>query len=405
MNNAKPNQFFKDFFIINFSMLLERIAYYGFLSILVIYLTDFLVLKSTDPFTIYGWLVMCIALAAVVGALLGDLLKANKIIIIIGGLLQALAVISMALFENSLLYLTLGLFALGSGFVRPNIMAQFGKNALQKEQFIDSSFTFYFLFLYIAGTMGSFFLLWIGDNFNFKICFFIAALLFILASIIMIFSEKDYAPSRKNPTQTSSGWSIFFVISAALLTIVFWSLYEIYLDVTSEVKYSGSINNSLLTAIQSGSTIIAGFVLGAFWLIVKFRRYWKILTGLLLFGIGVLFLINTDLSLGLSIQSHHLVSVFLLGFAEVLIIPIIYALITKHSNTKYLALIIACIIVISFFVVKGVRYLAKFYTEWPVNSSYIMIGVILSLLAAGVGFSAVIMHRQNSKPPSHLSSN
>ncbi|MCB0855951.1 MAG: MFS transporter, partial [Bacteroidetes bacterium] len=86
--NQKHN---KHTFTFASSKLLERTAYYGIRSLLVLYMVKAsLSIPEEEALQIYGWFTSAVIFAQILGAVLGDLILGSKRAVIVGGLTQAI---------------------------------------------------------------------------------------------------------------------------------------------------------------------------------------------------------------------------------------------------------------------------------------------------------------------------
>ena len=136
------------------SRMLERASYYGFRSIIVLYMIgETLKMESNEALKVYGWFTLALVITHIIGAVFGDLLVGNKKGILIGGVTQAIGAFSLCIPSTIGLYLGICLVVLGSGFFTPNIISNFGKSYLNKTKLLDSGFTIF----YLAINLGAFF--------------------------------------------------------------------------------------------------------------------------------------------------------------------------------------------------------------------------------------------------------
>ena len=91
MEKKQSEKHTKDTFLYALSRMLERASYYGFRTIVVLYMVgEALKMEYKEALFIYGWFTTSLVFSQIFGALFGDLLIGNKKSIIIGGIIQAI---------------------------------------------------------------------------------------------------------------------------------------------------------------------------------------------------------------------------------------------------------------------------------------------------------------------------
>src|SRR3989344_760791 len=108
---------------LSLSKLLERFAYYGMRSILVLYMVHELAFDERHSSKIYGAFILAAGLLPLIGGLIGDLLLSTKMTAIIGGFIQAIGFFVLAFPSQMGIYVGLFIIALGTGLYSPNILS------------------------------------------------------------------------------------------------------------------------------------------------------------------------------------------------------------------------------------------------------------------------------------------
>ena len=112
----------KETFYYALSKVLERMSYYGFRSLIVLYMIgESIQMEKKDATAIYSWFIGSIVYSQIIGALFGDLILGNRKSIIIGGIAHAIGIFILCISSTTSLYLGLFLIVLGSGFYTPNV--------------------------------------------------------------------------------------------------------------------------------------------------------------------------------------------------------------------------------------------------------------------------------------------
>lgn len=242
------------------SRLLERASFYGFRSLLVLYMIgETLQMNSADALNIYGLLVGSLVFSQIIGALFGDLLIGNKKSIIIGGIIQAIGAFSLCIPSTNGLYVGLFFVILGSGFFTPNIISNFGKLYLNKTKLLGSGFTIFYLALNLGSFLGILLISFIGKTFGYEIGFITSGIL-ILVSLIPILFITEKTPNEIEKSEIPTSKRALTILIALIVVGLFWGMYEIatlrvfdlqvQLSEISALEMSKGIGNLLLPFLR-----------------------------------------------------------------------------------------------------------------------------------------------------------
>lgn len=340
--------------LISLSRLLERAGYYGFRSLLVLYLVgETMNLEPNKAIGIYAMLTVSIIFSQLIGGVIGDLVLGTKRTYIIGGILQALGAVTLILENSMSMYLGIGLISLGCGFYSPNILSQFSKTYYKKPKLLDAGFTLFYLVISIGSMLGVLILSTFEDNF--KIAFIIVSIIFLLATFVAFFTNNSQDEFTYN--SNNIGKNIGLIFASMILIGVFWGIYEftatpVYLI---QANYSEILGKEFLSTLLTQSNIfmiVFGSIFIFIWSYFYLKQYWKLILGFLIatLAIGILLFIPEIPSEGFKI--YFIVSTFFLALAELLIAPTVLSLISKYSNPKYLGIIFSFMFIITFFFTK-----------------------------------------------------
>ncbi|MBD77718.1 MAG: hypothetical protein CL840_02100 [Crocinitomicaceae bacterium] len=329
------------------SRLVERMAYYGLRSSIVLYMTgDVFKMSSRDALTIYGWFGTAFLFSHVVGAIIGDLFIGNKRSIIFGGIVQSLGAFSLCISNEAGFFLGLFLIVLGGGLFTPNIISNFGKQYLKCPKLLDSGFTL----LYTVGNFGALFgvviIGVIGEQYGWNAAFLISGLLMLLSMATIYFVKEDIVstpPSKNLLIKESWAKITIVVLSVAMLwatfSLVNYQMFDLHLKFSEILAYN--IPRGFWTSMDSSFTLplcILAVIIWSFFYVTQLK---KLVLGFVLASIsfGFLFLIPENLG-----QNHfvlYILFLFLLSVSEVLIIPILNSTLTQYANPRYLAIILS----------------------------------------------------------------
>ena len=121
----------------------ERFSYYGMRALLVLYLTKNLKYGRDDALEMYGIYTGLVYLTPLLGGYLADKFLGRRKAVFIGGILMALG--QLALTQESLLHLALGLLIAGNGFFKPNISTMVGGLYKEGDTRRDGAFTIFYM--------------------------------------------------------------------------------------------------------------------------------------------------------------------------------------------------------------------------------------------------------------------
>ena len=329
------------------SRLFERASFYGFRSLLVLYMIgETLQMNSADALNIYGLLVGSLVFSQIIGALFGDLLIGNKKSIIIGGIIQAIGAFSLCIPSTNGLYVGLFFVILGSGFFTPNIISNFGKLYLNKTKLLDSGFTIFYLAINLGSFLGILLIAYIGKTFGYDIGFITSGIL-ILVSLIPILFTTEKAPNEIEKSEVPASKRALTILIALIVVGLFWGMYEIatlrVFDIQVQLSEISALEMSkgIWQSIASIFTLPIALIAIILWTYFYTNPFFKLMLGFI-FGVlsfGLLFLIPE-----IPTEKHaitYLLSLFFLAISEIHIAPIVHSILTKYSNPKYLAILIS----------------------------------------------------------------
>src|SRR5688500_19766987 len=120
----------KALYVLFFTEMWERFAYYLMVGILFLYLIDDKTggkgLSEADGANIVGSFIALVYLTPFIGGLIADRYLGYIRSIFLGGTLMALGYLGLTLPGDTSMYLSLGLIIIGNGFFKPNISTLLG---------------------------------------------------------------------------------------------------------------------------------------------------------------------------------------------------------------------------------------------------------------------------------------
>lgn len=223
--------------------LAERFSYYGMKTILVVFMTQYLMTNSElDPMpdaeakTWYHLFSMANYFFPILGAILSDVLWGKYKTIILLSIVYCLGHVALAIDESRMgLALGLTLIAIGSGGIKPCVSAHVGDQFTKKNKHLIEKIFGYFYFAINLGAMVSSLLTPVLlDQFGPHIAFGVPGLLMIIATWVFFLGRKVFIAippvgwkQYKKDIFSRAGLKAIGSLSVMYIFIaVFWSLFD-----------------------------------------------------------------------------------------------------------------------------------------------------------------------------------
>jgi POT family proton-dependent oligopeptide transporter len=374
-----------------FSVMLERTSYYGVRALLVLYLVgDQFKMSDREAVSLYASITGFYTLSKIVGALLGGLVIGNKKAFLIGGLLQALGVLSLCMPTIIGLYLGLALIILGGGLYSPNMTAQFGKLYLDRTKMLDAGFMLYQISVNTGAFIGVALIGILGEYFGFQTAFFAASILMIGSIALSYFTEYSSIISSSK-TGIANKRDFKFVLITLIYVALFWLFFgllsssQIYVEVNLPIIPGYQIPYSLWNSIGPFLAAPFGLFLMIYWSKYYSPRLRKLLLGFV-FGVisfGLFLCVNDQEIDTVSSMLFFVGSLLCLSLAEIYLWPIVYAEITEKINPKFIAIAISLaslpMSLVNFML--GVSFLSNLHESGSTGFLLVFLAMILVTLS------------------------
>lgn len=381
------------------SMLLERTAYYGFRALFVLYLiSETLNLERDKGLEILGWFMLSIIFTKIIGAVLGDLIIGNKKALIVGSVLQILGFLCMLQPSLLFVYIGFGLIAIGNGLYAPNILAEFGKNYLDRQKLLDAAFTIHYIAINIGAFFGVVLIGYIGEIYGFAYGFALSALFMLIATVLLNFNtEIDTIEFPKSKFIVGNKSILFLII--LLGTALFSAFYGIGLAKTLDTQFdnmtlfSFEISGSLLQSINSQLVMAISILASIFWTFYYNNQIAKLALGFLFITLGFGLLILIPEAVNEQNIVLYLVAALLIAIAEVSVVPVVHSILTQYINPKYLAIAFSLV-----FLPSGlITYLFSFGNDYFYNNLALTLTIsVISCALIGIGlFGFIRLQKRN----------
>lgn len=331
----------KETYNILFSELFERAAYYGLRATIVLVLIESLNLDSSKALEYYGLITGSVYLLKIVGGVLGDFVLSNKNAAIIGAAIQ-MAGTFVAAFPNLNMFITgMILFLLGNMLYSPNLTALFGKNYLNRKQYLDLAFILKYFFVNIGAFVGVLSVSLIMQYYGTSIALILAGSYCGIAMLFISVSKK-IDETEISTYKNDSKNSVLIIITLLIGTISFFtytftaeSLYTISKKIEDTIPKTSFISYSYISQNLNTYFIILASILTYFiWKKYSDNFFTKLTIASIIGGLGLLimYFIYHDFT-----PPAYITALLLISILEVQFEALINAIYVKYLNPKFLA--------------------------------------------------------------------
>ncbi|MCW9016383.1 MAG: MFS transporter, partial [Kangiellaceae bacterium] len=330
--------------ILYISTLLERLAYYGFRSAIVLFMVATideggLGLDVQTGLSFYGTFTAMVYLFPILGGLIADFLIPKRYAMKLACLITAAAVIAVPSVSESLLMICFGVMAFGFGLFKVSNLSLFSLFYSSEKYKLSGVFTIYYMVVNVGALLGGLSIGLFGDAYGWAVAFyFVAGVLLVVSLLLYFFKGKlvSIEENAKNKSSRSSDSGILVLLLVAFLNFFVWTIYELingFLWETGKVfpsdGYFQVINPAVIT--------IASVFLAIVWFAREFPVWIKLGIGIIFYGvswqltgIAVSDIDNINLS-------YLIAGQIMFAISEALFVPIFLALIAEYSSRKLLA--------------------------------------------------------------------
>ncbi len=351
----------------------ERFSFYGMRAILTLYL----VAKTTnensglgwsnmEALKLYGWYTMFVYLMSIPGGYIADKFLGQKKAVMYGGFLLIAGHTILAFQDMWSFYTGLVLIILGVGMLKPNISTMVGGLYQKGDIRRDKGFTIFYIGINIGAFLSSIIVGFVGEKIGWHYGFALAGIGMAFGMLIYYFGqpylkevgnfignsnkETDKKVLNKPLTKIEKDRVIVLLLSF-LLVVIFWGAYEqaggllnLYaLEKTNRVFMGIEVPASWFQSLAAFFIIIIGTSVARYWANRKLKgknasSIFKMLTGLIIMGIGFLFMSAASIQFEKEGSSamYWLVLAYLFHvFGELSLSPVALSFITKLAPVKY----------------------------------------------------------------------
>lgn len=414
-----------------FTELWERFSYYGMRSILILYLTSTaaqggLGFDVKQASAIYGWYTMSVYLTALPGGWVADYLTGARLAVLLGGVVIALGHFSMVFHSSSFVFLGMGLIAIGTGLLKPNISVMVGKLYRPGDMRRDSGFSVFYMGINIGALLAPLAVGYLakGDGFKSFLAsigqdpakswhwgFAAAGVGMVVGLIVYLLSTRtlagvgDKVPRRvktatgteRAPALTAGEWKrIAAILILFVFTMFFWAAYEqkgaslnLFADKNVLTEIGGkSFPAPFLQSLTPLFVILLTPLFSILWLALKDRQPSspaKFTLGLLLIGTAYLLMIPAAILTAQGrVSFWWLVGLYFLEVCgELCLSPVGLSMVTKLAPARFVGLMMGAWFLATSLGNKLAGYLSGFFiANDPIRLRNLYGGIAFGLLGA-----------------------
>ncbi|WOT06278.1 peptide MFS transporter [Shewanella youngdeokensis] len=336
----------KGLFLLFTTELWERFSYYAMRAILVLYLVDKVQTEGghglgwtqADAISLYGTFTGLVYLTPLLGGWLADTYWGQRKAIMIGGALMAMGQFLLALphswvpgLETTMFYIGLGTLILGNGLFKPNISTMVGDLYEEGDHRRDGAFTIFYMGINVGAFLSGIIVgsVVAANDGNFQMGFLCAGIGMIFSLIIQFLfaqkllgdigrypaakleKEKNAAAGneRKEPLTQVERDRIKVIMVLGLFTIIFWAGFEqaggllnlFTNDFTDRMIGGWEVPTTWFQSLNAMFIVIFAPVIASIWVRLgknEPNSPVKFALGLVLLGVGFLFMIGAVLEMG-----------------------------------------------------------------------------------------------------------
>ncbi len=173
-----------------FTEMWERFSYYGMRALLILYMTQATVganpgleLDAATAGAIYGLYTGMVYLLGLPGGWVADRLWGQRKAVFVGGCVIAAGHFSMAVPFTPMFFAGLGIIAVGTGLLKPNVSSVVADLYPEKDARRDAGFSIFYMGINLGAFLGPLACSWLGENYNWHLGFSLAGFGMVLGVI------------------------------------------------------------------------------------------------------------------------------------------------------------------------------------------------------------------------------
>jgi POT family proton-dependent oligopeptide transporter len=411
-----------------FTEMWERFSYYGMRAFLILYMVapataGGLGFADARAASIYGTYTGSAWAAAILGGVVADRLLGQYKTVLLGGIVIAAGHFTLAFKALPAFYTGLGLIALGTGFLKPNVSTLVGSLYPQGDARRDAGFSIFYMGINLGAFIGPLIAGYLAQEVNWHIGFACAGVGMTFGVIQYVLGRhrlqagiarlgqqpddptEDTTAARRTAEATrgfsTDEWKrIGAIVIFFLAAVIFWGAYEqagstlnLFADRYTRLEMFGfAFPSSWFQSVQPVFVIILAPVFG--WLWVKLGRREpsvpaKFAIGLLFMGLAFAVLIPAGAMAsgeGIRVSPWFLIaSYFISELGELCISPVGLSAVTKLAPLRIVGLMMGVWFLSNAGGNKVAGWAASFFSSMPLNTLFGYVTIVL-LVASAVMF-------------------
>ena len=358
----------KGLFVLFITELWERFSFYGMRAILVLFLIDRVHggfgWSESASLQLYGIYLMMAYLLAIPGGFLADHYIGQRAAVLWGIGLPFWGYIFLALKNENLLIPALGLIALGTGLLKPNISTMVGGLYDRKDPRRDSGFTIFYMGISVGMMLASFVVGTIGEVYGWEYGFGLAGTGSLLSMATFWWGRKYLTtPTLKprsrgrqlaaNSTLTKEEKDRLFLVFISLIAACAFyialeqsgGLMTLYAEkYTDRYIYNWELPASIFTGLTPAFIVLLGPVVAVIWMRLakrsqRINAIFKMGVANIIIGLGFLGMVGAALqklasSTGQSSSYWLFGAYFIYAIGDLCLSPVILSFITRVAPRR-----------------------------------------------------------------------
>lgn len=355
-NNQSPRSYLSILYISTF---LERFIYFGCRSILFVFMVTLITegglgMDKEAASSIYGDFKLMIYLMPLIGALIADFLLTKLKTIICGGVTLFMGFVFLSMCSTDQLFYALIIIAFGFGLITPSIFGLLARSYSGQPAKLSGVFTLNYLVInlgaFFAPIVFGFILYPIGSSVAF---YTLAALGSGLA--FLLYYLRNLVSQHSNANEYIEGKSAPFKwqgASLVLLLVLLSFSYDVSYDAMSNFIWQTKLERVGISLVLQTTNVVTVLLIGTLFTICWFKytanNWTKLSVGVLLYALSWQYIgylissVSND-----NMLSYFVASEVVFTISELLILPVLFALIAEYSPKKIAATSYALVVSIS----------------------------------------------------------
>lgn len=279
----------------------ERASYYGMRAILLLYMIDKLGFSKADAGTLMSMFIAAAYILPLVGGFVADRFLGKYWTIVGFSIPYILGHVILGIEEPVYLYIAMGLLAMGTGVIKPNISTLMGNTydlyRPGQTKLRSEAFSMFYFAINIGALLAQWVMPELRTHISYRIAFMFPAALMVVAFAIFAAGKKYYAPDapgkqpEKTPEERQVQWLVLRRLFGLFVLITFfWAIFDqsattwiLFANEQLDLHLFGmTVDPDQVQALNPLFIIIFLPLLTLLWRYVNVRATDKILVGFLL---------------------------------------------------------------------------------------------------------------------------